>query len=280
MILLIGGHGNLSLAAQRYFGGSKIHIVGSEVARLWCKKNAGELISNYFENLTVRPDLIINTSGIVNPQLEFSKLLDANYHLPLNLNLYSQQSGIKLVTFGTIMENNLEISNSNPYLFSKRKYFEYLLNSKLDRNSLHLQIHTWYGGNRLHNHMFLGQIYNALMRKISFEMSSGAQLREYHHINDDLAALQLLLELNCYGVHQINHGEVISLRELAESIFRSYGLLELLKVNKLKMSQYEILQKNFVRDRLLNSIHFRDTRVGVLAYFKELQKESHDIQIQ
>lgn len=277
MILVVGRHGNLSLAAQRIFGGSKIHVVGSEVARLWCKKDAGELISNYFENLTVRPDLIINASGIVNPQLEFSKLLDVNYHLPLNLNLYSQQSGIKLVTFGTIMENNLEISNSNPYLYSKRKYFEYLLNSKVESNSLHLQIHTWYGGDHLHNHMFLGQMYNALTRKISFDMSSGSQLREYHHINDDLAALQLLLELNCYGVYQINHGEAISLRDLAESIFRSYGLLKLLKVNKLKMPQHEILEENFVRERALDSIHFRDTRVGVLAYLKEFPKESLDI---
>ncbi len=278
MIVIIGRRGNLSLAAQSFFREKEIHIVGSEVASEWCSKNGVQAIKNYFDNLEVKPELIINTAGIVNPQVEFSKLLDVNYYLPRNLNLYSQRSGIKLVTFGTIMENNVEISNNNPYLRSKRKYFEHLLNLGIDMNSLHLQVHTWYGGENFHNHMFLSQIYIALMRKKQFNMSSGAQFREYHHIIDDLAALQLLLEQNCHGVRQINHGEAISLRDLAESIFGAYGLLELLKVDKLKLPDHEILQKKYVRDRALDSIYFRDTRVGVLKYLHEYQKESHDIQ--
>lgn len=280
MILLIGRHGNLSLATQNFFREREIHIVDSKIAKAWCEKKGLQSISNYFESLKVRPELVINTSGIVNPQAEVSELLDVNYYLPRNLHLFSQKSGIKLVTFGTIMENNLEISNSNSYLHSKRKYFEYLLNPQVDSNSLHLQVHTWYGGNHFHDHMFLSQIYNALKRKISFDMSSGEQIREYHHINDDLTALQFLLEQNCTGVRQINHEEAISLRDLAEFIFGAYGLLELLKINKLKIPEHEILQKKFLRDKTLDSIHFRDTRVGILEYFKELQKESNDIQNQ
>ena len=280
MILLIGRHGNLSLATQNLFREREIHIVDSKIAKAWCEKKGLQSISNHFESLKVRPELVINTSGIVNPQAEVSELLDVNYYLPRNLHLFSQKSGIKLVTFGTIMENNLEISNSNSYLHSKRKYFEYLLNPQVDSNSLHLQVHTWYGGNHFHDHMFLSQIYNALKRKISFDMSSGEQIREYHHINDDLTALQFLLEQNCTGVRQINHEEAISLRDLAEFIFGAYGLLELLKINKLKIPEHEILQKKFLRDKTLDSIHFRDTRVGILEYFKELQKESNDIQNQ
>jgi nucleoside-diphosphate-sugar epimerase len=280
VILLIGRHGNLSLAAQNYFRESKIHIVDSEVATAWYAKKGLESIGNYFDNFKVRPELIVNTSGIVNPQAELSKLLDVNYYLPRNLNIFSQRSGIKLVTFGTIMENNLEISNSNAYLYSKRRYFEYLLNQQVDDNSLHLQVHTWYGGDHFHDHMFLSQIYNALKRKISFGMSGGTQFREYHHINDDLAALKFLLDQKCTGVHQINHGEAISLRDLAEFIFGAYGLLELLKVNKLKIPAHEVLQKKYLRNKALDSIHFRDTRVGVLEYFTEFQKESNDIQNQ
>ena len=55
MILLIGRHGNLSLAAQSYFRKSEIHIVDSEVATTWYAKNGLESMGNYFDNLKVRP---------------------------------------------------------------------------------------------------------------------------------------------------------------------------------------------------------------------------------
>ena len=53
---------------------------------------------------------------------------------------------------------------------------------------MHLHLHTLYGG-RPQAHMFLGQMIRALERGAEFAMSSGEQLREYHHVHDIAGAM-------------------------------------------------------------------------------------------
>ena len=87
------------------------------------------------------------------------KVSDINFHLPKRLQEISLKRNFKLVTFGTIMEKFDGIATSNPYIFSKRKYLDYLIQSGHTKsNALHLQIHTWYGGANLKPFMFLGEM--------------------------------------------------------------------------------------------------------------------------
>jgi hypothetical protein len=262
------------LALQHAFPNEEIQIIGSDIANKWTHDGGEKLIEEDMENLGLNPHVIINTAGQLDPNKHISSLLGVNFYLPKNLELYSRKHGIKLVTFGTVMENLEDLSKSNPYLLSKRRYFEFLTNEALpNSNSLHLQIHTWYGGASLHSHMFLGQMFSALENKKRFQMSSGIQLREYHSIYDDISAAQYLLSQDANGVIQINHGEILSLKEIAISIFDSFNASDLLEIGSLKAPEYEIIERKFERLILLESVNFRATRPGIINDFQRLLEE-------
>ncbi len=253
---------------------TEIRIIGSEIAQRWTNEDSLHKVENDLEHLRIFPDLIINAAGEINPKERPSKLLAVNYFLPRNLQDYSQKKGIKLVTFGSILENLEDVANSNPYLMSKRKYFDYFTKEiGFNTNSLHLQIHTWYGVTKPNSDMFLGQIYEALKEKRVFNMSDGNQLREYHNVFDDLNALQHLLNQNAHGVIQINHGEVLSLKEIAKSIFDSFNSTDLLRIGTLKAPKHEIFAKQFQPSEFLESIMFRPTTEGIVEDFKRLLRD-------
>lgn len=270
----MGKKGNLSLALQSVLGPNGLHIVGSKIANRWTKNGGEKKIEIDLKNMGVSPSLIINAAGLVNPNIETARLNAVNFQLPKNLKLYSQKSGAKLVTFGTVMENFEEISKSNSYLRSKRNYFEFLSSDdQSNTNSLHLQIHTWYGGESLHAHMFLGQMFSALANKREFEMSSGVQLREYHNIFDDIAAAQFLLEKNVQGILQINHGEALRLKDLATSVFDAFDASNLLKFGRKESSRYEITDEKYKPTEFLKPLNFRKTCPGIIDDFQRLLKK-------
>ncbi len=253
---------------------TEIRIIGSEIAQRWTDEDSLNKVENDLEYLKIFPDLIINAAGEINPKARPSKLLAVNYFLPRNLQDYSQRKGIKLVTFGSILENLEDVANSNPYLTSKRKYFDYFEKEiSHNTNSLHLQIHTWYGLKMPSNSMFLGQMYQALKDKKVFHMSDGNQLREYHNVFDDLKAVQHLLKQETDGVVQINHGEVFSLREIAKSIFDSFNSTNLLCIGTVSAPEHEVFVKHFQPNALLESIQFRPTIEGLITDFKRLLRD-------
>ncbi len=274
MIVIVGSRGNLSLALQSVFESNDLHIVGSEMANNWTKNGGDQKIEIDLNNLGVTPRLIINSAGLIDPNFEPARLNAVNFQLPKNLKLYSQRTGVKIVTFGTVMENFEEFSKSNSYLRSKRNYFEYLSSDNPSKNnSLHLQIHTWYGGESLHAHMFLGQMFSALLKKQEFEMSSGIQLREYHNIFDDVAAVQFLLENDAHGILQINHGEALRLKDIACTVFDAFGANDLLKFGRKESSKFENTQRKFQPTELLRSLYFRKTCPGIIEDFQKLLKK-------
>lgn len=271
MILIFGRHGNLSRAIQNYFSTESTHIVGSDLSSKWANSTSNDDIEYYLDSLEKDPSLVLYASGVIDPNAPLKELLDVNFHLPRKLEGISLERNFKLVTFGTIMEKFDSIASSNPYIFSKRQYFDYLLQSShLKTNSLHLQIHTWYGGESLKPFMFLGQMFSAIQRREIFRMSSGNQLREYHHIHDDLNALKSLLNVNAKGVHEISHGETITLKGLAEYVFSNFELSDLLQIGTLPNPEQEIFQIEYTPSGLLRTENFRKTLPGVVEYFKLL----------
>jgi hypothetical protein len=181
------------------------------------------------------------------------------------------KTNVKIITFGTIMENFKGIANSNAYLKSKTDYFEYLTSITVNpHNTIHLQIHTWYGGYRLHNTMFLGQIYDAIKSGKAFRMSSGLQLREYHHIEDDLEALKHLLSIDTKGILQINHGISITLKDIATHLFSHFNSLELMKIGDVATPVQENFTRKFVVPESLKGIAFRNPLEGITDYFRLL----------
>jgi len=272
MILLVGRNGNLSRAIQDYFSAENVHVVGSDVSSQWVASASNENMEVYLDNLKEKPNLVLYASGIIDPNAPLKDLLDINFHLPKKLEEISLKRNFKLVTFGTIMEKFDAIAASNPYIFSKRQYLDYLLQSDHSKsNALHLLIHTWYGGESLKPFMFLGQMYSAIQKREIFRMSSGNQLREYHHIHDDLNALKSLLDVDAKGVHEISHGETITLKALAEYVFSNFELSNLLQIGTLPNPEQEIFQIEYAPSGLLKAENFRKTLPGVVEYFNLLK---------
>ena len=275
MILLVGRKGVLSRAIQDQFSSENIHIVGSEISCKWASSNLNYEISDYINSLKEKPKFILNASGILDPNTPLKELLEINYYLPRKLEGFAHKNNIKLITFGTIMENFDDMSKSNPYVFSKKQYSDYLLQTNhIKSNALHLQIHTWYGGASLQPFMFLGQMYSAIQKKEIFHMSQGAQLREYHHIFDDLSALKYLLSINASGVFQINHGETVSLKTVAEYVFSEFQLSDLLQIGSLPQPILENFQIKFSPSSAFGNENFRLTLPGIVDYFRLLASKS------
>ena len=92
------------------------------------------------------------------------------------------------------------------------------------RRILHCRLHTLYGGEPK-DHMFLGQIVNAIRSNSVFSMSSGEQLREYHHVDDIAESLATIVNSDWSlwsPILEINSGQPLKLLDLAMAIFNAF----------------------------------------------------------
>ena len=213
-------------------------------------------------------------SGIIDASHPIEMLRLVNLDLPLKL---ARNAGSrKIMTYGTIMERVIEPEKMNPYLRSKFDLGQALEKLRNNQNcqSLHFQLHTLYGGKIAHPNMFTGQIFKALQSKTSFEMSQGHQIREYHHVKDDVAAIKELIQTLPNGAYGLSHHKPITLAELAQSVFSHFNLLGLLKIGVKPSSPAEYFDP--IRDSEMNvdSQIFRETRQGVNEWLEQLLKNS------
>ena len=270
MILLLGGSGVLGTALQEKLISHEITLVSRENVMKWMCKDGPSHIEAFIEGLSIKPSLIVNAAGMTNPLALESELLATNYQLPINLIKAGKPYRARIVTFGSIMEEMLNSSMSNKYLESKQLFRNFLTSGDAEAsNFLHLQIHTWYGGVRLGEHMFLGQLLRSIKETSPFEMSEGRQLREYHHIHDDMKAVVELVSQNSFGIHQINHGEPYSLRDIAEHLLGAFSLKQLLRLGTLPTPIDDNFNLHFARPENLQHIQFRPTLSGLLKDFQE-----------
>ena len=124
------------------------------------------------------------TSGLLDPNRNYEDLLRINYHLPKNIIDGVRYLGMRVVTFGTVLERSLRPKNN--YVTSKLALSNYI--EALDatyQTTSHLQLHTLFGKGQPNRFMFLGQILSALKKNKPFFMISERQLREYHHYDDE-----------------------------------------------------------------------------------------------
>lgn len=190
-----------------------------------------------------------------------------NVEIPQLIAEIIQGTQSRMITFGSIMELDEEICNTNAYIASKKQLSEQLKSSMEREHFLHLRLHTLYGGKKLHSEMFLGQLFSAIRTKSTFYMSGGQQIREYHHIDDDLCALSLFL-LNGYnGVREVTHNEVFTLKELAMAVLAHFKMSELLVVGEVETPSFEVFKPLGIKDELLNDLDFRPTLEGIIKDF-------------
>ena len=207
--------------------------------------------------------------GIVSRRASAQDLELINYKIPALIASAVSSTDSRIITFGTIMEKKLQLSAKNPYVASKNRLSLYLQNNLEPRSYLHLLINTLYGGYRMNPEMFLGQLFASIKTNSRFNMSDGSQIREYHHIEDDLRALELFLEKRVGGVQEISHGESFHLEEIARQVLIHFNMEERLIRGALNSPTEEIYEPIGVKNLLLKEISFRPTIDGIISYINQ-----------
>ena len=267
MIFLIGGSGRLGQAIARRHAGAPLTQLPRALYARWGEPGAQHEIAQYFAPWAGSGAVIYVTAGLLDPRLAPQEHERVNVALPLNIVEGAAHLGIKVRTFGTVMETL--IASQNPYVRSKAELGRQMAAAAGSGLPVaHLRIHTLYGGGAPASFMFLGQIATALRQSQPFRMTLGRQLREYHHVDDDAAALALLEAAGLSGVVDLSHGAPLSLRELAEAVFGAFGARALLELGALPEPADENFAAVLARPAPLLHASFRDAASGVVDYLK------------
>lgn len=160
---------------------------------------------------------LIWASGLIDPNLSESELMEANFQLPREAvrAIQGLKSDVRFVAIGTVLE---ELGQGNPYVLSKLAFSNWL-GAQSDLDYLYLRTHTLIGRNPPPKHMFLGSLLSAHYSGAVFHMSSGRQLRTY--IDVDRFAKELASDVFLYplspvsGVKSIGGPVPCQLREVA-----------------------------------------------------------------
>ena len=229
---VIGARGRLGQAIASEYGISKVSSLPRAIYEGWSVPGRSDQVARHFESNAIPGDVVFVASGLLDPALPDEVLRGVNFQLPKNVIDGATKVGLKVVTFGTIMENLL--TSKNPYIQSKADLAEYAGHVIAEGKSvIHLRIHTLYGLGQPIPFMFLGQIQKAILENQPFRMTSGRQLREYHHFNDEAKAIRIIVGSIQSGLTNLSHGNPLSLHSIAQGVFEALGREDLLQVGTL-----------------------------------------------
>lgn len=264
--IIIGSKGNLARALQYIYPDAR--VIPRQQYLSW--RNTSDVKDSInFEKVNVFVAI-----GIVSNNAHEEDLDLVNYKIPALIANAISHSCSRIITFGTIMEKYINVTKTNRYVESKYRLNLFLQNNLSSENYSHFLIHTLYGGKRINSDMFLGQLFNSVRLRSRFSMSNGSQVREYHHIDDDVTAINYCLKNNLGGVQEISHGESISLREIALSVLTHFNLTNILAIGELETPESEIYEPIGIKNSYVENIYFRPSIAGIISYFDEQLRQS------
>lgn len=276
MIFVVGGRGRLGQAIIASYPNDNVISMDRHIYQNWWQNDSKDKIFHFFEPWSDSNSIVFVTAGILDPRLSQEEHLKVNYLLPKHIVEGATKAGLRVVTFGTVMERL--IADKNSYIHSKAMLGNYISDvSAADKLAVHLRVHTLYGVGQPSPFMFLGQICSALMNQTTFEMSPGNQLREYHHIDDEIRAIHILVEAGANGVIDLSHGEPVSLKDIASYIFKAFNAESLLHIGALPEPKEENYGTVFQRPELLREIEFRKALPAIVNYLKTCSLEMENL---
>jgi len=274
MIYVIGGRGRLGRAIQSSCPAEEVVVLERAIYEDWWQSDAAPRIAGFFEAVPAGSAILV-AAGLLDPSLPRADHQRVNVELPARVMEAAAKAGQRVVTFGTVMERLVE--HPNPYVATKARLGRIVAERAAAGDAvLHLQVHTLYGGGEPASFMFLGQLLSALREKRPFEMSPGRQLREYHHVNDDVAAVHAALEAGASGVVALSHGEPCALRDLASHVFTALDRVDLLRVGARPEPSDDNYATVLAKPRLFENVRFRPALPGVTDYLKALLPEPNN----
>lgn len=268
-IFIIGGNSRLAKALVNYYDNGSFFLLKRGIYESWYDKSKRSIIRDYFKSQITSDSIVFITSGILNSKEKSQTINDVNYKLPWNIIKALEGLEVTIVTFGTILENIKDSSNN--YVKSKIKLSEKILTFKSSKAKvIHFRLHTLYGYGYPSEFMFLGQLYNSIKNKREFYMSSGYQIREYHHLDDVAQSIDVVIRNDVDGVIELTSGNGIMLRDLAKGIFNEFDLTDLLKIGSLDIQHKEKFSNDYTKNEILTGVAFRDPVDGVCDYLKTI----------
>jgi nucleoside-diphosphate-sugar epimerase len=266
MMYVIGARGRLGRTICSSRSADEIVALARTVYEDWWRADAIEPISRFF-GAAAPGSTVLVAAGLLDPALPEAEHWRVNVELPTRIIEGACAAGMRVVTFGTVMERLVE--HPNAYVSAKARLGRFAARrAEAGDSVMHLQIHTLYGGGDPAPFMFLGQLCSALREDRPFEMSPGRQLREYHHVDDDVAALLALIEAGTTGVASLSHGAPTTLRELASHVFATLGREHLLRIGARPEPPDDNYATVLQRPSALDRIDFRPALPGVAAYVR------------
>jgi nucleoside-diphosphate-sugar epimerase len=268
MTFILGGRGRLGAALARAQPAGVATCLDRDVYAGWSDPGAAQAVADYFAPHAGSGATVYVTSGLLDPRLNAAQLAAVNLDLPHNVIAGAGRHGLRVVTFGTVMERLL--AQQNPYIQSKAALGRHVAAlAAAGADVAHVQVHTLFGGGAPSPFMFLGLIAAALRDRAPFRMTSGKQLREYHHVDDEARAVLQLIQSGRSGVFDLSSGAPVSLRDLATTSFAAFGAADLLEIGALPEPGDENWDTVFSPDPLLAPDAFRPTLPAIRAYLAQ-----------
>ena len=275
MIFIIGCQGRLGQALSSSYPEAGVTCIDRATYQNWWQEESKNHISDFFAPYADSGSIIFVTSGILDPKSSHEEHMRVNYLLPKHIIDSATKAGLRVVTFGTVMESLIKKQNS--YIETKTMLGNYVANLTTPNSlALHVRIHTLYGSGQPSPFMFLGQIHHALVEGTIFEMTSGKQLREYHHIEDEVKAIRMLVDKKVNGVLDLSHGEPVSLKDIASYVFSSFNCEKNLRIGALPEPAEENYGIVFQRPDILGSATFRESLPAIRSYIQECLQEARE----
>lgn len=268
MNYVLGARGRLGHAIATSLPPGQIKVLDRSVYSEWWRDGAADLVSRFLDR-PANGGVVYVAAGLIDPSCPSDEHHQVNYKLARNVVEGATKLGFRVVTFGTVMEKIVGGKSANPYYTSKTKlgFFidEYSVKCNL---ALHVRIHTLFGGGLPDEFMFLGQMFRALISRSEFKMSPGTQFREYHHLDDEVAAIAKLLHFQVSGTTELSHGAPITLKDIATFVFDAFECPQMLKIAALPGPVDDNYRVSFSRTPALSDMVFRDTLPALVDYLR------------
>lgn len=267
MILVLGARGRLGTALCRAHDDATVLAPPREVYEAWWKPDSREAIGAWVNAQPGTIETVYLAAGIVDPKATNEAHHRVNFLLPQQVIGACTPLGIRVVSFGSMLETLVREAPAEGYAASKIALQAFVAEQALHHDlALHMRLHTLYGGGPPAPFMFAGQMLHSLRHRTPFRMSPGTQLREYHHVEDEARAIRTLAtDAFQHGVLDLNHGDAVSLAELARCTFTAFDALPLLEIGALPAPANERPTLRYQRHPMLTHSDFRNARSALAS---------------
>lgn len=273
MNIIVGATGILGSAILRSLGETTCITLPRQKSIQWLNSSVNGIrqdLLKFLDSSTSADIDLYYALGNTNPKADPNILNELNFFLPERILKASLGLPVRVITFGSIHELS---GISNPYMDSKRNLARLLTEQSHVFNSSHFLLHTLYSDTEPRSHMLLGQILNSIRLRQTLKMSSGLQLRQYHHVDDVVKVIAVRLSSNIsVPSQQVNGPETLQIRDLASNIYKEFECLPLLKLNSLPEGGLDVYDAKYPIPEWIRKESFRSTFNGVLTAFKNFLK--------